>query len=140
MSTDSGSGSRWEPTPPPVRDEDGPATEHIEQPQQREQREQREQPEQPEQPERAVWRDGPPARSGWLVAGAAAVVFVVGGAGGFMVGHATAADAQDGTPFGQQGPRNGFGPGGGLPGQPQGMSPRQDHRRGQGPGRTGSGT
>jgi hypothetical protein len=125
MSTDSGSGNRWEPTPPPVGDADGPATERVEQPQQR---------------EHAVWREGLPARSGWLVAGAAAVVFVVGGAGGFMVGHATAADAQDRTQFGQQGPRNGFGPGGGLPGQPPGMSPRQDDRRGQDSGRNGSGT
>jgi hypothetical protein len=61
-----------------------------------------------------------------------------------MVGHATAADAQDRTPFGQQGPRNGFGPGGGMPGRPPGMSPRtsrgQDDRRGQAPGRSSSGT
>lgn len=130
MSTDSGSGNRWEPTT--ATDEDGPATEQVEQV---------EHPEHPEQRGRAGWRDGLPARPAWLAGGAAVVAFVVGGAGGFMVGHATAADAQDRPPFGQQGPRNGFGPGGGRPpGQPPGMSRRQDDRRGEDPGRSGSGT
>lgn len=76
------------------------------------------------------WRRDLPGRWGWFAAGAAAVVFVVGGAGGFMVGHATAGATQGRDTFGQQGPRNGFGPGANLPGQPPGLPPGPDDRRG----------
>lgn len=88
------------------------------------------------------WREGFPGRRGWFAAGAAAVVFVIGGAGGFMVGHATAGATQDRDTFGQQGPRNGFGPGGNgqMPGQAPGLPPRSDDRRGQDSGSGGPGT
>jgi hypothetical protein len=127
MSTDSGSGSRWEPSPPPATGEDGPAVEQVEH---------------PAQASAAGWRDGRTRGPGWLAAGAAAVVFVVGGAGGFLVGHATAGGAEGADRFGQQGQPGGFGPGrnGGPPAQMPGMPPRQDDRRGQDSGTRGSGT
>jgi hypothetical protein len=91
------------------------------------------------EPERRTWRDrlrsgrlGPRARAG-VAAGAAALV--VGGVGGFALGHATAGDGRglDGHGFGGQGfGGRGFGghddhglpPQGQLPGQ-QGQLPDQ---------------
>ena len=127
MSTDDTSGNRWEPSP--SSSESDPVSEH------------------PSAghapvetgaapPTRPGWRDELPGHRGWFAAGAAAVVFIVGGAGGFLVGHATAGADQDRNPFGQQGPRNGFGPGPGgngrMPGQPPGQQPRSNGGDGQG--------
>ena len=127
MSTDDTSGNRWEPSP--SSSESDPVSEHPT-------------AAQPPvdtaapQPAGVDRREGPPDHRGWFAAGAAAVVFIVGGAGGFLVGHATAGATQDRNPFGQQGPRNGFGPGPGgsgqMPGQPPGQQPRSNDGDGQG--------
>src|SRR4051812_48741404 len=81
MSTDDTSGNRWEPSP--SSSESDPASEHPT-------------AAQPPvdtaapQPAGVERHEGLPGHRGWFAAGAAAVVFIVGGAGGFMVGHAAA--------------------------------------------------
>jgi hypothetical protein len=129
MSTDDTSGNRWEPSQtssgvnrPPERPTDDAPTDAVASP--------------------PLAGEPIPVRRGWLAAGAAAVVFLVGGAGGFMVGHATAGATQEADPFGQQGPRNGFGPGGNgqVPGQAPGLPPRSDDRHDQDSGPDGSHT